>query len=110
MNDIRYDVDGEKRVMPWNMFLNLLEGVKVNISMPKNFYAKDYEWSERQPIFATSDKPIVRIRDGSIDLGETQQMAERWIVINFQHQYINGRANYDIEPCGSCFAKLVLDV
>ena len=37
LNDIRYDKDGEKKVMPWNMFLNLLEGATVNISMPKSF-------------------------------------------------------------------------
>ena len=62
-NDIRYDIDGEKRVMPWNMFLNLLEGVTVNVIMPKNFYVKDYKWIEKQPIFATSDRAIVRIRN-----------------------------------------------
>ena len=49
--------------MPWNMFLNLLEGVTVNVIMPKNFYVKDYKWIEKQPIFATSDRPIVRIRN-----------------------------------------------
>ena len=43
LNDIRDDIDWGKRVMPWNMFINLLEGVTINVSMPKNFYAKDYE-------------------------------------------------------------------
>ena len=47
LNDIQYDIDGEKRVMPWNMFLNLLESVTINVSMPKNLYAKDYEWTEK---------------------------------------------------------------
>ena len=31
LNDLRYEKDGEKTVMPWNMFLNLLEGAPVNI-------------------------------------------------------------------------------
>ena len=109
LNDIRYDSDGEKRVMPWHMFLNLLEGVTVNISMPKNFFSKDFEWSERQPIFATSDKPIIRIRNGSIDEGETEQMAQRWRIIKFQHQYLGKNVNYSLVPCRSCFAKLILD-
>lgn len=109
LNDIRYDADGERRVMAWNMFLNLLEGTVVNISMPKNFHANDFEWSERQPIFATSDKPIVRIKNGSYDQGETQQMAQRWKILHFQHQYLDEECNYDLIPCGACFAKLILD-
>jgi len=110
LNDIRYDMDGEKRVMPWNMFLNLLEGVPINVSMPKNFYARDYEWTEKQPIFATSDKQIIRIRNGQLDVGETQQMAERWVVINFKHQqYLGEDVNYNLIPCGPCFAKLILE-
>lgn len=109
LNDIRYEVDGEKRIMPWNMFLNLLEGVTVNISMPKNFYSKDFEWSERQPIFATADKPIMRIRNGTLDEGETQQMAQRWQIITFKHQYLGDKVNYNLVCCGSCFAKLILD-
>ena len=110
LNDIRDDIDWGKRVMPWNMFLNLLEGVTINVSMPKNFYAKDYEWTEKQPIFAISDRPILRIRSGSIDGGETQQMAERWVVINFRYQYVGENVNYGLVLCGPCFAKLVLDV
>ena len=44
-----------------------MEGATFNISMPKSFYAKDYEWPQRQPIFATSDKPIVHIRNETLD-------------------------------------------
>ena len=109
LNDLRYDLDGEKKVLPWNLFLNLLEGVTVNISRPKNFYSKDFEWVEKQPIFATADKPIIRINNGRIDTGETDQMAERWIILPFTHQYQGKNVNYDLVPCGSCFAKLILD-
>jgi len=78
--------------------------------MPKNFYARDYEWTEKQPIFATSDKQIIRIRNGQLDVGETQQMAERWVVINFKHQqYLGEDVNYYLIPCGLCFAKLILE-
>ena len=108
LNDIRYESDGEKKIMPWHMFLNLLEGATVNISMPKNFYADDYEWVEKQPIFATCENPIVRIKNGSLDEGETQQMAQRWVVLKFRHQYLED-ANHDITPCGRCFAELLLE-
>ena len=108
LNDLRYEMHGEKTVMPWNMFLNLLEGVPVNISMPKNFFSKDCQWNKKQPIFSTADKPIIRIRNGAIDVGETQQMAERWIVINFKYQYQGEKVNYDLIPCGRCFAELIL--
>ena len=47
VNYMRYEGVGEKNVMRWNMFLNLLEGITVNISGPKNFYSQDFEWSER---------------------------------------------------------------
>ena len=46
VNYMRYEDDGEKNVIRWNMFLNLLEGITVNISRPKNFYSQDFEWSE----------------------------------------------------------------
>ena len=54
------------------VFEVLLEGTTVNVSMLKNFYSQDFEWSERQPIFATAENPLVRICDGKLDEGETQ--------------------------------------
>ena len=110
LNNIQCDIDGEKRVEIWNMFLNLLEDVTINVSMPKNISGKDYGSTEKQPIFATRDRPIVRIRYGSIDVSETQQMAERWVAINFKRQFLWEIVNYDLIPYGSCFGKLVLDV
>ena len=77
LNDIRYEDGGEKKVMPWNMFLNLLEGITVKISRPKNFYSQDFEWSERQLIFANAKNPIARFRDSKLDEGETQQKVQR---------------------------------
>ena len=77
LNDLRYGKDGDSRLMPCNRFLNFLEGATINISMPKIFYAKDFEWSEKQPVFATADKTIVRIVNGVYDSDETSQMDER---------------------------------
>ena len=102
LHDIRYEDDGERKVVPWNIFLNLLEEITVNISRPKKFFSQDFEWSERQPIFATAENPIVRIRDGQLDEGETKQMAQRLKVIKFKHQYLGDKVNYDLIVCSSC--------
>ena len=56
LNDLQYEMHGEKTFMPWNMFLNLL-GVPVNISMPKKFFSKDCQWNKKQPIFSTAVRP-----------------------------------------------------
>ena len=53
LNDLRYS----DKIMPWNVFLNFLEGAEIQVSMPKNHFAKDVTWSRKQPIFATADKP-----------------------------------------------------
>ena len=108
LNDIRYEQEGERRVMAWNKFLNLLEGATINVSMPKNHFAKDMEWKKRQPIFATSEKPIVRVINGKLDTGETAQMEQRWNLLTFRHQYLRDDVNYDLEPCPRCFAELIL--
>ena len=78
-NDLRYGPDGKEddRILPWNQFLNLLEGAPVNVAMPKNVNASDWEWTALQPIFAISDQRVVRIINGKIDYGETDQMNER---------------------------------
>ena len=109
LNDIRYEDDREKQFMPRNMFLNLLEGITVNISRIKNLYWQGFEWFERQPIFATGENPIVRICDGKLDEGETQQMAQHWKIMKFKHQYLGDKVNDDLIAFSSCFAKLFLD-
>ena len=109
MNDIGYEDDGKNKMMLWNMFLNLLEGITVNISRPKKFYSQNFEWSERQPIFPTAENPIVRIRDGELDEKKAQQIGQRWNIIKFKHQYLGVKGNYDLIACSSCFAKLILN-
>ena len=44
-----------------------------------------------------------------LDEGETDQMKKRWTVIRFKYRFQPHEVNYDITPCGSCFAKLLLD-
>ena len=104
LNDFRYS----ENIMPWGHFLNFCEGATVGISMPKSHYAADYQWAERQPIFATADKKISRVTNGMFDEGETSQMNKRWTYIQFDHQLSDDVVNHDIIPCGKCFATLVL--
>ena len=110
LNDIRYEEDGDTKVMPWRQFLNLLEGCPVNIARPSNHHANDYEWDDtKAPILATAEFPISRIKNGRIDQGETQQMAERWgEILYLKHQYLGPNVNYNLIPCARCFAELVL--
>ena len=109
LNDIRYLEDGDTKVLPWGRFLNLLEGCPLNIERPSNFYASDFEWSDRKaPIFATTDYPIQRIVKGRIDRHETDQMDKRWVFVKFQHQFLGAECNYDLVTCKRCFAEFVL--
>lgn len=110
-NDIRYggNGDGDRKFMPWRMFLNLLEGAPINVPMPKNHFSADVQWVKRQPIFATSDRKIVRVMNHKLDLGETNQMDERWEYIHFKHQFQKAEINYDLVHCPRCFADLVLN-
>jgi len=111
LNDLRYDKDGDDKVMPWSTFLNFLDGSTINVSRPKNNYPSDLEWSAKQPVFATAEKPIVRVVGGEYIPGETEQMNERWEFLTFTHQFLKEKnnINYNITPCGACFAKLILD-
>ena len=107
LNDFRYGMKGDQEVMEWGMFLNLLDGSPVTIAQPKSHFACDADWRSIQPIFATADGPIRRITpDGRIDQGETSQMNERWVVIEFKHQFPS--PDYLIKRCARCFARLIL--
>lgn len=110
LNDIRYEEDGDKKVMEWRIFLNLLEGAPVNISMPKNFFAEDFLWKKRQAIFATAEHPIMRIKNGKVDASESAQMAQRWTILRFTHQYLFEDVNHNLIPCQKCFAELILNL
>lgn len=104
LNDIRYS----ECVMKWDLFLNLLEGAPIAISMPKNHHSADVQWDEDTPILATADAPIHRIVDGIILEAETEMMRNRWRHFHFVYQ-IPARELVEQKPCGRCFAELVLD-
>ena len=105
LNDLNYS---EEHTMQWGNFLNLLEGAPVSIGVPKNHFSEDVMWNEATPIFATAARPITRIVSNNIDHTQTNMMAERWKLFHFTHQFhTTTRTEYD--PCGKCFASLILD-
>lgn len=106
-NDLRYEIDGEKQVIPWNIFLDLLEVATVLYN--KKLYSKYFEWSEAQSSLATADKPIVRIVNSYLYVDETQQMNKRLLVLTFKRQYQGRKVNYNLIPCVSYFTRLILD-
>ena len=111
-NDLRYlpNGEGDKKFMPWDQFLNLLEDAPINVAMPKNFYSEDKEWSKLQPIFSTSDQSIVRFIQGIVDLGETKQMDARWEVIVFHYQWKKNRnRSYYLSVC-KVFCKIYFGI
>lgn len=108
LNDIRYGKDGESKVMAWQELLNLLDGSPLAIDQPKCHFAANAEWRTLQPIIATSDGPIERIMpDGRKDTGETNQMVERWVRLDFAYKF--NSPDYSLLRCARCFASLVLE-
>ncbi len=104
LNDLNYT----EELMAWGSFLNLLEGAPVAVAVPKNHYAEDVSWKELTPVFATAARPIVKIAGKNIDHVQTEMMDARWKMYNFKHEFDDATRVY-YEPCGKCFATLVLD-
>ena len=106
LNDIRWN----DKLIPWNNFLQLLEGASVHLSAPKNHSPEDIKLTKDTPIFATS---IAKIRKynaaGCVDEMETEMMDSRWKVFKFTHQYKREEINDTVPPCPRCFARLVLE-
>ena len=104
LNDFRYSTV----ILPWSDMLLLLEGHVVHFAAPKTTYSKDIEFSKDTPIFATSKSPITFVKGSIIDDRETEMMNVRWRMFTFRHQ-IDLQDQKSVQPCGHCFAKLLLD-
>ena len=74
MNDLRWNPD----MVPWQDFLNLLEGQTVHLAAPKTHYAEDILIKSDIPIFATSISSIKFIGRSSNVEGEKAMMEARW--------------------------------
>ena len=54
MNDFRWSPE----MIPWQEFLNLLEGQNVHLAAPKSHFEEDIYLCKDTPIFATSISPV----------------------------------------------------
>lgn len=102
LNDFRYN----QTMLPWQDFLNLLEGIKVHIPTPKTHYAEDIQVVSDIPFFATSINAI-EYTGRSADLnGENAMMACRWREFKFGYSIPKAKQKI-IPPCARCFAQLI---
>ena len=102
LNDLRYS----EKLIPWNIFLQLLEGAEVRLSAPKNHSPEDIKFVRDTPIFATSIAPVRKYIAGVVHEGETEMMACRWNTFRFTHQIDKDNVQ-ELPSCGKCFATLV---
>ena len=65
-------------MIPWQEFLNLLEGQSVHLAAPKTHYARDILITDDVPIFATSIVPIMFSGKSANVEGENGMMETRW--------------------------------
>ena len=85
----------------------MLEGDTVHFPTPKNQMSKDIVLGKYTPFFATNDAPLVLINNGSIDRVNTEMMNVRWRMFGLYKQ-IPRDEQREINPCGHCFAELLL--
>ena len=101
LNDLRYN----QVMLPWQDFLNLLEGMEQHIPTPKTHYAEDIELHYDIPFFATSIGPVQFNRKCGDPQGEDAMMATRWREFKFTHR-IPKAEQIKFPPCPRCFAEL----
>ena len=103
LNDFRWS----QQLIPWHDLLLLLEGEEVHFTAPKTHFSKDIRLVKDTPIFCTTERPLLFIKNGVIDDRETEMMTIRWKVFYFTAQIPEEKQRF-IKPCASCFAKLIL--
>ena len=88
----------------------MLEGQLVHLPAPKCHVLCQRYCVRRSdtPIFSTSKHQLVYVKDGVVDERETEMMAVRWKMFNFNRQ-IPQDEQREIKPCAACFACLILE-
>ena len=103
LNDFRWNA----QIITWSDLLLLLEGQLVHLPAPKTHFAKDIEFKNDTPIFCTSKRPLVYVKNGIIEERETEMMAVRWNIYHFNRQF-TAEEQIELSPCGPCFARLIM--
>lgn len=102
LNDLRWN----QEMIPWQEFLNLLEGQTVHLAAPKTHFAKDICIEDDKPIFATSITMVKFTgRSDNID-GENAMMEARWRKFDLTVRIPEANQK-DVESCARCFSELV---
>lgn len=104
LNDFRWG----PQVIAWHDFLLMLEGQVVHLPAPKSYFANDIMFDGDTPIFCTTKRPLVFIKNGCVDDRETEMMEVRWKIFNLTYQ-IHADEQLQVQPCSSCFARLILN-
>jgi len=103
LNDLRWN----QEMIPWQEFLNLLEGQTVHLAAPKTHFAEDICIADDKPIFATSISMVKFSGKTDNANGENAMMEARWRVFELNVQ-IPKDDQQDIESCARCFSELAL--
>ena len=93
-------------MIPWQEFLNLLEGQSVHLAAPKTHYARDILITDDVPIFATSIAPIMFSGKSSNVEGENAMMETRWRKFQLCVQ-IPLSEQKTVKSCARYFCELV---
>ena len=102
LNDFRWS----QEMIPWQEFLNLLEGQTVHLAAPKTHFAQDINFTADTPVFGTSIALVKLTGSGPLVPGENEMMERRWTEIKF-HAQISREDQIEIDSCPRCFAELV---
>lgn len=103
LNDFRWS----SQMIPCHDLLLMLEGEVVHLPAPKTHFTQDLQLVKDTPIFATTKRPLMYIKNGVVDDRESEMMTVRWLIFEFKSQIAVSRQRY-ITPCGHCFANFVM--
>ena len=103
LNDFEYD-DDAKKWMNWGYLKNFLEGMKVDVALPKN-KGSNTEFKSDAPVFMTAPQEVSLYRGKQLDTHETRQMAARIKYVRLSHVY-DGSDRKEAESCGHCGARV----
>ena len=104
LNDFRWS----PQIIAWHDLLLMLEGQLVHLPAPKSHFAHDLVFDKDTPIFSTSKHQLVYVKGGVVEERETEMMAVRWKIFNFNRQ-IPQEEQKEVAPCATCFARLILE-
>ena len=93
-------------MIPWQEFLNLLEGQNVHLAAPKTHYARDILITDDAPIFATSIARIMFAGKSANVEWENAIMEARWRKFQLSVQ-IPLFEQKTVKSCSRCFCGLV---